>query len=401
LKATDFAAYPPLARAFATQNLAVLQQMPLALVPSFLNEVVGYDWKLPAERAQIDREMECLRNLSSTQLADRTKDFAALELNRKLEAADWVNVPSAFLEQLTAWLWSTHQMDAFHAAADAYTRFIAEASPVPPPASPRLAIVIVGEGVQQTSFRPFSKLRPHGTYFTKVKPEDGVGQILGYAADRAKHSPEQQSFAHWYIDGGAARPTSGLTQISYDALAQARGKLLDRTQRIITSGSSGPEALRSMLAQMKPADVGLTGHEDDEVLNRFQLSLLTQGSGTQIFSTTFVQWAGRECLRRAQPSTLVLRFAPRQQQQPMNEMLSGATGGSAPLKTDPEGSLIDADMGAYYTWLNLQRLPGSESSRFIAWFEDHGQAVVIAPGLPQGAVSDSPIDVAGLLRLIT
>jgi len=399
LKATDFAAYPPQARAFATQNLAVMQQMPLALLPSFLNEIIGYDWKLPAERAEVDREVHCLSALSAAQFADRTKDFAALELSPQLEAADWVNVPSAFLEQLTAWLWSTHQMDAFHAVADAYTKYIAEAAPAPAPATPRLAMVIVGKGVQQTRFRPFSKLRAHGTYFTRVKSEDGVGRILAYAATRAQRS--EQPFAHWYIDGGTTAPSSGLTQVSYEALAPARAALLERTQQTITSGNSGPEALRSMLAQMKPTDVGLSNHQGDEVLNRFQLSLLTQGSGTQIFSTTFVQWAGRECLRRAQPSTLVLRFTPRQQQQPMNEMLSGASASGTSQKTDPEGSLIDADMGAYYTWLNLQRLPGAEDARFLAWFEDHGEAVAIGPGLPQGTISDSPIDVAGLLRLVT
>jgi len=49
----------------------------------------------------------------------------------------------------------------------------------------------------------------------------------------------------------------------------------------------------------------------DAVLNRFQLSVLTEGSGTQIYSTTFVQWAARELLRRAQPLTLLARFAPR------------------------------------------------------------------------------------------
>ena len=43
--------------------------------------------------------------------------------------------------------------------------------------------------------------------------------------------------------------------------------------------------------KLRPADLGLgTG---DEVLNRFQIRLLTEGSGTQIFSTTFAQWAAR------------------------------------------------------------------------------------------------------------
>jgi hypothetical protein len=291
-------------------------------------------------------------------------------------------------------------MDAFHAAADAYTTQLAQASPVAPPVEPRLAIVVIGQGVEQSNIRLFSKLRPHGTYFTQVDPKGGFGVIAAHVEARAKQSPEKDAFAHWYVDGGTAMPTEGLTGISYEALGPARKALLGRTRQTITSGGSGPEALRTLLAQMKPQDVGLAD-SGNAVLNRFQLSLLTQGSGTQIFSTTFVQWAGRECLRRAQPSTLLLRYAPRQQQQPMNEMLSEAPLDRATLKTDPEGSLVDADMGAYYTWLNLQRLTGSDTSRFLTWFEGHEQAVAIGPGLPRGTVSDSAIDLPGLLRLVT
>ncbi len=47
----------------------------------------------------------------------------------------------------------------------------------------------------------------------------------------------------------------------------------------------GPEALRTTLAQLGPADLGL-GNGADVVL---ELKLLTEGSGTKIFSTTFVQ----------------------------------------------------------------------------------------------------------------
>ena len=396
LKPESFSAYPPEARALTTSKLATLQQLPLTFLPSLLNEAIGYDWKLPAERAQIAREMQCLSALSAAELASRMQTFAALRLNADLEATDWVNVPSAFLEQLTAWLWSTHQMDAFHAAANTYTAYLADAAPVPQPASPRLAIVIVGQGLEETSFSPFRKLRPHGTFFTNVKPENGVSVILAHTAGRASSSKDP--FAHWYIDGGKSLPTTSLTQVSFDALGNARSTLLARTQQTISSGTSGPEALRSLLAQMKPEDVGLAAGPtpNDAILNRFQLSLLTQGSGTQIFSTTFVQWAGRECLRRAQPETLVLRYAPRQQQQTMNMMLSGGPSGGL----DPEGSLIDADMGAYYTWLNLRRLPGAEQARFLVWFEGHNQALAVAPDLPRGTNADSALDMKGLLALL-
>lgn len=132
------------------------------------------------------------------------------------------------------------------------------------------------------------------------------------------------------------------------------------------------------------------------MLNRFQVKLLTEGSGSQIFSTTFAQWTAREALRRAQPLTLLVRFAPRQRQKPMNELLSGSQSNA---DLDFTGSLIDADMGAYYNWLNQQRLPGSEQSAFLVWFEGHSQALAIGPTLPRGTESNTIADLGEVLSL--
>ena len=63
----------------------------------------------------------------------------------------------------------------------------------------------------------------------------------------------------------------------------------------------GPEVLRTRLAQLRPADLAFSS--GDEVLDRFRIKMLTEGSGTQIFSTTFAQWTAREALRRAQPKS--------------------------------------------------------------------------------------------------
>ena len=46
--------------------------------------------------------------------------FAQLRLTAALEKTDWVNSPAVFTEQLTAHLWTTHQIDAFRAAAVEY-----------------------------------------------------------------------------------------------------------------------------------------------------------------------------------------------------------------------------------------------------------------------------------------
>ena len=107
-----------------------------------------------------------------------------------------------------------------------------------------------------------------------------------------------------------------------------------------------------------------------------------------------MQWAAREALRRAQPLTLLARFAPRQRENPMNELLAEAR---RKPELDPQGSLVDADMGAYYTWLNQQRLSGAEKAAFLVWFEDQQEALAIGPGLERGKVSDTPIELGDLI----
>jgi hypothetical protein len=164
-------------------------------------------------------------------------------------------------------------------------------------------------------------------------------------------------------------------------------------QKIYESSVFDPEAFRTRMAQTQPAEIGLNSG-DDAVLNRFQLSLLTEGSGTQVFATTFVQWAAREALRRAQPLTLLVRFAPRQRENPMNELLAEAR---RRPELDPQGSLVDADMGAYYTWLNQQRLPGAEKAFFLAWFEDQQEAVVVGPRVERGKTSETSLGIRELI----
>jgi hypothetical protein len=80
----------------------------------------------------------------------------------------------------------------------------------------------------------------------------------------------------------------------------------------------------------------------------------------------------------------------------MNELLSDS---QAIPELDFTGSLIDADMGAYYHWINQQRLPGASQSVFIAWFEDHEQAVAVSPTLPRDVEWVSEISMKGLLEL--
>ena len=395
LKPEQFSGYPPEAKKLCSDYLDALRPLPLSFLPSLLREAIEYDFKFPAERRAIERELANMRSLPAKQVTEWFQEFATIQLSAKLERFDWVNAPGQFVEQLSAHLWSTHQQDAFRLAATHYAERLRAAVTSEQPALPRLGISVIGQGVESYGEPLFRKLRPHGAYFENVNQQNGLKLLLDAVSARVKAHPSP--YAHWYIDGGQeAEHDAGITTISYDTLAPARGALLRKMQAEISRPGMGPETLRTVMAQMRPSDVGLN-KLGDEVLSRFQLKLLTEGSGTQIFSTTFAQWTAREALRRAQPLTLLVRFAPRQRQKPMNELLSAASGPSEP---DLIGSLIDADMGAFYNWINQQRLPGADKSSFLVWFENHGHAVVIGPSVPHGTQSNTATDVKQLLSWI-
>jgi hypothetical protein len=395
LTAASFTSYPEEARRLATNNLELLKKLPLGFLPLLLREAIVYDWKFPAERREIDSQFAYLKSLDAAGLAKAMAPFAQLRLTPALEKLDWVNAPAIFAEQLTAHLWTTHQIDGFRAAATAHIEHSSAAIPEPPLPTHRLAIAIVGQGVRDNSYRLFRKLRPKGTYFTNVRAANALPAILDLVARRAEAHPIP--YAHWHIDGAPVpSATPGhVTRVAWAALGAPRSVLQSRMQKIYEAAVFDPEAFRTTMAQLQPADIGLDAGAP--ALTRFQLSLLSEGSGTQVFATTFVQWAAREVLRRAQPLTLLVRFGPRQRETPMNVLLAEAQGRP---ELDPQGSLIDADIGAYYTWLNQQRLSGANQSTFLAWFEDHNEAVAIGPSFKPDTTSTSPIDLSSLTSLL-
>jgi hypothetical protein len=397
LKPEKFDGYPPEARKVVVNYLAILRQLPLSFVPGLLRELVNYDFKFPAERKSRDRELEYLSSLSVSQLKECFHGFSEITLPKQLEDFDWVRSPAQFVERLSAHLWSTHQLDNFRKVSNDYADRLRAAVPPEPPPIPRLGISVIGQGVSSYSDPLFRKLRVHGAYYAHINPENGFQHLLDAVTVRAKAHPTP--YGHWYIDGGESVACDpALACVSYKELESTRTVLLRKMQEEIDRPGMGPEALRTTMAQLRPSDLGMdrTGNGfHDEVLERFEVSVLTEGSGTQIFSTVFAQWAAREALRRAQPLTLLVRFAPRQRQRPMNEMLSADA--KVPPELDFIGSLVDGDFAAYYNWLNQQRLPGAEKSCFLVWFEGRNQALAIGPSTPRGSESASVADLRQVL----
>lgn len=397
LQPEHFAAYPPAGKHLALTNLPLLRALPLSFLPSLLREIVAFDYKFPAERTATGNELATLNSLTQPQLQQWFQGFSSLILSADLERLDWTNSPAQFVEQESAYLWKTHQLDAFRNAATAYGERLQNSSKVSPVLVDRLGIAVVGQGVADWNVPLFRNLRPHGTYFRNLKPANGLELLLAALAERAETNPVP--FGHWYIDGGQPSPQTAhsLTCVSYRRLDPVRAALLRHIDAMVERPGMGPEELRTDLARLMPSDLGLAD-TGETILDRFQVKVLTEGSGTQIFSTTFVQWTTREALRRAQPLTLLARYAPRQRQRPMNELLSDS---SVESDIDPAGSIVDADMGAYYHWIDQQRLPGAERSVFLVWFEGQSEAVAISSKLARGTESGAALNLGELLAMAT
>jgi hypothetical protein len=397
LTAGSFNRYPTKGRETATANLMVLRELPLPLCASILRQLTHFDWLFPAEQIVVTAQFSALAGMTPQQRAEAVAPFARLDVPASLAQTDWANDPKRFLEALTAYLWSSHQIDAFHSAATSYADAVKLGASNADPVIPRAGLVVVSRELDKPGYPLFRKLRPQGVFFETVQGELTAPQLGPWIAARCQKNPA--AFAHFYIDGAEPLPLTAdhLHAISWSGLSHPRQALLERMRRIMNTPGSGPELARTELAGLTPADLGMTGSGDNAVIDHFAVSVLGEGSGTQIFSTTFAQWGAREVLRRAQPSTLLVRFGPRQQLQPMNEMLAGTAPSTAP---DLPGSFVDADMGAYYTWINQQRLTGASSSVFVAYCQARRQAVAAGPGLPKGTTSPEPFPIDKLIALL-
>ena len=84
LKPEQFNGYPPEARKLASGYVATLQRLPLSFLPSLLREAIEYDFKFPAERRSIEKELANLNSLSTEQIKDWFQGFAQISVSTKL-----------------------------------------------------------------------------------------------------------------------------------------------------------------------------------------------------------------------------------------------------------------------------------------------------------------------------
>jgi hypothetical protein len=378
--------------------MPLLLALPVPLAAIMMQQIARADRLFPVERRELDRLLKSLQAPRSSEMESAVQDFASLRLSMELRHLDWQRNPADFVDKMTAELWASSQISAFREAAKRLVPPRQEGEDHNPEHGPRCVVIALDKELRSPAGPEllFRKLRPHGAFFSVAADAHGTEALREWITARTQSNPER--YAHWYLSGTTIDQDfpAPIVSFSYDGLRPTRTEVLAMFDRTRQSSFGGPDGLRQALLHVTPEDLGL-GSVKDAVLKTFMLDLFTAGSGTQLYATAFVQWAVREALRRAQPQTVVAQFTARSKATSMDERLSHPKLEPAP---DYAGSLVDAEMAAYMSYVNLKRLSGSKNASFLAWHEGYGQAVLVGPNIPEGTVSSSPIQMARMLSLM-
>jgi hypothetical protein len=199
-----------------------------------------------------------------------------------------------------------------------------------------------------------------------------------------------------------AGPATGVqepcaTGMSYDRLRGYRERLTDVIHAKVVQGLRSPLELAAYVKTLEitPPEpkaggppAGLTLYSDRVVLG-FVRDTFLAGNGTLIINNTFVEWAAVQALKRAQPRVLVARFGVRDKMKPFSSLLlfsKPRPTDQIPIMQDPLGSFIDAELLAYYIWLNAEKgLPYRGKTLYLMLAEDVDQALLIAPSHEGGS----------------
>ena len=239
--------------------------------------------------------------------------FATLRLSPELERLDWRSDAAGFVCKMTAELWSTGQIGTFREAAKLLGPTAMTAEQGAQTSKRRFVAIALDRRLSAVGKTPvlFRMLRPYGTFFPYAHDENEAETLASWLAARANAHPEP--YTHWQISGDIWKePTAApVVSLSYNGGLTEREKLLAFFNTVPNSAASqGPEGLQKVLQHLSPEQIGMSAISDP-VVRTFALDTLTQGSGTQLYATTFVQWTVREALRRARPESLLAWFTPR------------------------------------------------------------------------------------------
>ena len=269
-------------------------------------------------------------------------------------------------------------------------------------AGPKLVYVALGEGTtrRETLDDPDRRflsyftnhLEPLGTVLTSLV--SGVDTAALVDLFRTEIGSPQIKL--WAIDAGKAlesAPSGGraATRFVFEQLRPVMDRVTRKMADEMLAGIAGPEALYAKVTGLQAGEIGLPAYEDPRIRN-FVERVVLAGSGALVVNNTFAEWAAVSALRRVEPDLLMVRFARRRRFVPLRQLdpfqVPRSPWEDLPAE-DPGESLQDADVLAYYVWLETRKNPRlRDRTHFLIHLEGSRAALFFGPGVRAGARCD-------------
>jgi len=173
-----------------------LQGLPLAYVPNLFARGHRIRLQVFPPNAKRWRKNRHLSSLSSEQTKIWFQAFAQTGYPPNLRNPMGQRT-SAFVENLSAHLWTTHQLDAFRMRPR--LRRSLHALYIRNNQSSSTASPSIGQGVVSAEEPLFRKFAAPRRIFQQRQPEGGLDSLKA-VADRGQEAPIP--YGHWYVDGG-------------------------------------------------------------------------------------------------------------------------------------------------------------------------------------------------------
>jgi hypothetical protein len=405
--------FSPESRALLISHETILRGLPVAFRPLILRQLRAWESLFPPEQESLTR---ILHALARTTDSDHQTLFRALSA---LDVPDTSDLDPLFDEEKTLDRCLRHfkkegTYQTWRLAVDeAFQRLTAQA-PSDDGRAPKLVFVMLGEGTApgdtlEDPDRRFLSyfwhyLEPLGTLFTSVTMEAAAAPLVSLF----RSTLNRPQIKVWAIETGSALAATadaaqGAIWFSFEHLRPVLDRVTRKLADTMMAGVSGPEALYAKISDFKMEELGLPRYDDPRI-RKFVEQIILQGSGALVINNTFAEWTALQALRRVEPDLLMVRFGRRRRFVPLRQLdpfqAPLPESGDLPAE-DPGESLQDADVLAYYIWLETRKhVRYRDRTHFLIYLEGTKAALLIGPGVKSGIRITDPVrleDIASTL----
>ncbi|HEY8149818.1 MAG TPA: hypothetical protein VIK51_13005 [Vicinamibacteria bacterium] len=281
-----------------------------------------------------------------------------------------------------------------------------------PKGAPRRVVVILyGEGIAIQRDKLWARLRGLGTRVPlRLEGATASAPFLRALFATGSNSIAFSSFGlepgdAWIVEAGESlhalceERTTRATGLSYARLRTYRETLARSLYKRVLEGVSGPQELAAYVRALDLAPREGALLQGSALVQAFVRDVLLGGNGTLLVNNTFVEWAGVQALKRAQPRLLVARFGVRDKMKPFSSLLlfsSPRPTDQVPILEDPLGSFVDVEQLSYYFWLSAEKSAAYRGKTlYLLLAEGVDEMLAIRPGPPVGATPDLPAATLG------